>query len=122
MLLYKEASFKTNYTNLDFSDIIVTERIIISHYANGQSIFNNTVINRFMASQDEDFVFESPVHEAPEMSNNDVRFLSVLCSGVQGDHNVVWKTDNELIGLPDGTVNFDNQSNTQQLLSNYSSR
>lgn len=91
------------------------------HSINGQDILNNTVVNRFMflsfKREANDYVYE-----APEESENPGQFLSVLCSGVQGDHDVAWLTDSEAVGGSNGRVSCDHRPNNQVILSNYSSR
>ena len=91
------------------------------HEFGGSNIFNNTVINHFMvASFKREADFDAS-YEAPLESRSD-EFLSVLCSGVQGDHQVLWTTDNTVVGNPDGVVNCDPRANTQVILSNYTAR
>lgn len=91
----------------------------------GTALLNNTVINRFMTpsfkrSADAD----SPPYEAPVELRNSGEFLSLDCSGVQGDHEVVWETDNLVVGDRNGTVNCDAniRPNSQLIMTNYSSR
>lgn len=98
------------------------ERLSVSHDSTSQSIFNNTVINRFMTLASKREANEDYVYEAPELFSNDGQHLTVICSGVQGDHDVRWLTDNERVGDSDSVVNCDGRPNSQQLLSNYSSR
>ena len=95
------------------------ERIRASHASTGRSILNNTVINRFMTLDFKREASSEYVYEAPEISS---QYLSVLCSGVQGDHSVIWQTDSDEIGGSSGVVNCDTGPNRQHLLSNYSSR
>lgn len=104
--------------------VFCAERIRVSHQLQfGRVVFNNTVINTFSLPEafkreaDTDFVYE-----APPLTDNEGELLEVLCSGVQGDHQVIWTTDNQDVGNEDGVVNCDPRPNTQQILSNYSSR
>lgn len=95
----------------------------MTHDHDSRAIFNNTVINSFRVLAD--FKREAStdfVYEAPASSLNDGTFLLVECSGVQGDHQVIWTTDNQAVGNEDGVVNCDPRPNTQQIISNYSSR
>lgn len=103
--------------------VICLERIRLSHEFRSRVIFNNTVVNIF--SVQEAFKREADTdyaYEAPPLSGNEGEFLTVLCSGVQGDHQVIWTTDNQVVGNENGVVNCDPRPNTQQILSNYSSR
>ena len=91
------------------------------HTNGGRTILNNTVINRFMMLSRRS-ADSSSAYEAPLDFNRDEGFLSVDCSGVQGDHMVLWITDNEIVSDPNGVVNCDPRPNRQMVLSNYSSR
>lgn len=97
---------------------LFTEQIRVSHTLEGgnEAIFNNTVVNIFR-DLSVDYVFE-----APPMDVSDGDSLSVDCTGVQGHHQVIWFTDNEAVGNDAGEVNSELMSNSQQVLSNYSSR
>lgn len=98
------------------------ERIRISHGFGSQVIFNNTVINTFRILAFKREASTDFVYEAPAQVENDGESLSVTCTGVQGDHQVIWTTDNVAVGGEDGVVNCDPRPNTQRVLSNYSSR
>jgi hypothetical protein len=85
-----------------------------------QGIINNTVINTFSvpsikkreASTDYDY-------ETPRSGE----FLLVDCLGAQGDHMVLWSTDNDVVGEEDGVVNCNPlRPNAQDILSNYTAR
>lgn len=92
------------------------------HFFGGQ-IQNNTVINRFTLPSKREADSTDYVYEAPLLGEDHVPGrLRVTCSGVQGDHNVTWQTDNTVVGTPDGTVNCDPLRLNRQLpLTNYSS-
>lgn len=84
-------------------------------------ILNNTLINRFMILSFKREANIDAMYEAP-ISGGNGEFLSVVCSGVQRDHEVQWRTDNVIVGNAGGVVNCDPRPNSQQILSNYSSR
>lgn len=108
---------------LVFSLHILTERIRVVETGQGQTIFNNTVINSFMLPSffDKREADNNAEYETPEEGESD-QFLEVECSGVQGDHEVIWSTDNTVVGNPDGVVNCDSRQNSQMVLTNYTSR
>lgn len=105
--------------SLQVCHLIPLERIRISSGYRNQLLFNNTIINTFSILSRKKRE-ASTDYEAPPQSDE---FLLLECSGVQGDHQVVWTTDNEVVGDENGTVNCDiSRPNMQQILSNYSSR
>ena len=88
----------------------------------GALVFNNTVINRFtFPSFDKREADPDVAYEAPLEFNSDGSAI-LECTGVQGDHEVIWSTDNTVVGNFDSVVNCDtDRPNHQELDSNYSS-
>ena len=103
--------------------LYIAEEVKVIHQYENRIILNNTVINSFIRNLESKRAASTDyTYESPELPDRNTGFIEAYCSGVQGSHEVIWITDNQDIGNSDGVVNCDPRPNSQEVLSNYSSR